>query len=210
MKLLLGMAAAVALVASSACASMSASSSPPPPASTPSTPATVDGSERGVIAVGQELDVRLQDTLSSGTATVEQRFEATTLVDLMQEDAVLIAAGSVVRGHVSSVSPAGKIDRSGSLTLAFDRLSIRGRNYDMRAIATQAFESGGIREEAGTIGAGGAVGAIVGGLLGGLKGAVIGAAVGAGGVIAATEGKDVTLQQGTILRVRFDEPLRIR
>lgn len=76
----------------------------------------------------------------------------------------------------------------------------------MRGIATQAVESGGIRENAGTIGAGGAVGAIVGGL----KGAVIGAAVGAGSVIAATEGKDVTLQQATILRVRFDEPLRIR
>jgi outer membrane lipoprotein SlyB len=76
-------------------------------------------------------------------------------------------------------------------------------------MATQIFESRGIRDEAKTVGTGGAVGAIIGGIIGGLKGAVIGAAVGAGGVIVATEGKDVTLEQGTILRVRLDEPLQI-
>ena len=39
---------------------------------------------------------------------------------------------------------------------------------------------------------------------------MIGAAVGAGGVIAATEGKDVTLEQGTIVRIRLDEPLQLQ
>lgn len=77
-------------------------------------------------------------------------------------------------------------------------------------MATQAFESGGIREEGGTVGAAGAVGAIVGGILGGLKGALIGAVVGGGGVIAATEGKDVELPAGTIIRVRLDSPLQVR
>jgi outer membrane lipoprotein SlyB len=65
-------------------------------------------------------------------------------------------------------------------------------------------------EEATTVGAAGAVGAIVGGIIGGLKGALIGAAVGAGGVIAATEGKDVVLSPGTLVRVRLDTPVRIR
>jgi hypothetical protein len=176
----------------------------------PTTPETVSGSERGVIPVGQQLDVRLQDTLSSETATVEQRFEATTVVDLMQDGTVLVPAGSVVRGHVASVNPAGKIDRSGSLTLAFDQLSVKGRNYHIKGMATQVFESGGIKEEATTVGAAGAVGAIVGGIIGGLKGALIGAAVGAGGVIAATEGKDVVLSPGTLVRVRLDTPVRIR
>jgi hypothetical protein len=208
MKSLLRMAAAIAFV-SAGCASMNQPASNPPPA-TPTTPATVSGSERGVIPVGQEFDVRLRDTLSSETATVEQRFEATTVVDLMQDGAVLVPAGSVMRGHVASVSPAGKIDRSGSLTLAFDQLSARGRNYEIKGMATQVFESGGIKEEATTVGAAGAVGAIVGGIIGGVKGALIGAAVGAGGVIAATEGKDVVLPAGTLVRVRLDTPVRIR
>ena len=140
----------------------------------------------------------------------DEMAEATTVVDLMQDGNVLVPAGSVLRGHVASVSPAGKIDRSGSLTLTFDQLSVRGRTYTIKGMAAQVFESGGIKEEATTVGAAGAVGAIVGGIIGGLKGALIGAAVGAGGVIAATEGKDVVLPGGTLVRVRLDTPVRIR
>jgi hypothetical protein len=176
----------------------------------PRDPAQVSGSERNVIPVGQEMDVRLQTALSSATATAEQRFEATTAVDLMQGDNVLIPAGSTVRGVVRSVDSAGKIDRVGRLTLAFDQITVNGREHRIRGLATQVFESGGIREETRTVGTAGAVGAIVGGIIGGLKGALIGAAVGGGGVIAATEGKDVELEPGTIIRIRLDEPLQLR
>jgi len=57
--------------------------------------------------------------------------------------------------------------------------------------------------------AGGAtgVGAIIGGILGGFKGALAGILIGGGGTIAATEGKDVELPPGTVLRVRLDSPL---
>lgn len=177
---------------------------------TPADPVQVESGRAGVLPVGQQIDVRLQDTLSSGTATAEQRFEATTVVALEQDGRVLVPAGSTVRGIVSSVNPAGKVDRSGSLTLAFDQITINGREYRMRAMATQAFESGGIREEGRTVGTAGAVGAIVGGILGGLKGALIGAVVGSGGVIAATEGKDVELPAGTIVRIRLDSPVEVR
>ena len=33
---------------------------------------------------------------------------------------------------------------------------------------------------------------------------------GSGGVIAATEGKDIELPQGTIVRIRLDSPLELR
>ena len=173
-------------------------------------PVQITDSKPGVIPVGQELDVRLQTPLNSGTATAEQRFEATTAVDLKQGSTVLVPAGSQVRGIVSSVEPAGKIDRSGKLTLAFDQLTINGRDYPIRGLATQVYESGGIREEATTVGTAGAVGAIVGGIIGGVKGALIGAAVGSGGVIAATEGKDIDLKPGTIIRLRMDQPIQVR
>lgn len=176
----------------------------------PRDPVQVEGDRYRHIPVGQEIDVRLQTSLSSATSTAEQRFEATTAVDLMQGNMVLIPAGSTVRGVVSSVDKAGNIDRTGRLTLAFDRITIRGRDYEIRGMATEAFESGGIREEGRTVGTAGAVGAIVGGIIGGVKGAIIGAAVGSGGVIAATEGKDVELPQGTIVRVRLDTPLQLR
>jgi hypothetical protein len=176
----------------------------------PNEPAQVQGDRMGQVPVGQEIDVRLQTALSSATATAEQRFTATTAVDLMQGDRVLIPAGSVVRGVVSSVDKAGNIDRSGRLTLAFDQITVRGRDHEFRGMATEVFESRGIRDEVGTVGAAGAVGAIVGGIIGGVKGAIIGAGVGSGGVIAATEGKDIELPAGTVVRVRLDTPLRIR
>jgi hypothetical protein len=187
-----------------------------PPASTagvsqtPAGPTEVNASARGVIPAGQEIDVRLQSTLSSETATAEQRFEATTAVDVTQNGVVLIPAGSVVRGIVSSVKPAGRVDRVGSLTLSFDQITVRGRALPMRGMATQVFESGGIREEVGTAGAGAGVGGVLGGLIGGVKGAVLGAVIGAGGAIAATDGKDVSLPAGSVIRIRLDSPVTVR
>jgi hypothetical protein len=161
------------------------------------------------VPVGTELDVRLQQSLSSATAAVEDRFEATTLVDLKDGDRTMIPAGSVMRGVVSSVTKTSRLERKGSLTLAFDQVRINGREYPIRATVTQAIESEGIKGEAGKIGAGAGVGMIIGGILGGVKGALAGILIGGGGTIAATEGKDVELAAGTVLRVRLDSGLNL-
>jgi hypothetical protein len=171
----------------------------------PSTSPTTTRS-RGSIPVGQEIDVRIQSELTSDTAQVEDRFEATTIVDLYEGDRVLIPAGSVVRGLVTSVNRASRTDRKGSLTVAFNQITVRGKNYPMRGTVIDTIESEGIRGEAARIGAGSAVGAIIGGIIGGVKGALIGVLVGGGGTMVATEGKDVHLPPGTILRVRMDTP----
>ncbi len=176
----------------------------------PAGPTEVNASDRGVLPAGQEIDVRLQTTLSSETATPEQRFEATTAVDVTQNGAVLIPAGSVVRGVVTAVERPGRIERVGRLTLSFDQMTVRGRDYPIRGMATQVFESGGIRDEVGTAGAGAGVGGVIGGLLGGVKGAVLGAVIGAGGAIAATDGKDIELPAGAIIRLRMDSAANVR
>ena len=154
--------------------------------------------------------MRLERELTSDTAQVEDRFTATTVVDLYQGNDVLIPAGSTLRGVVSSVNKASRTDRKGSLTVAFDQVTVRGRSYPIHATVTQALESEGIKGEVGKIGAGAGVGAIIGGILGGAKGALLGVLIGGGGTIAATEGKDVTLPAGSLLRVKFDQPVQIR
>jgi len=159
------------------------------------------------IPSGSEIDVRLLTALTSDTAQVEDRVEATTLIDLYNGNDLLVPAGSVLTGWVTSVDRASRTDRKGSLTLEFNRLKVNNRSYDVRAYVTQALESEGIKGETARIGAGSAVGAIIGGILGGVKGAVAGILIGGGGVIAATEGKDVHLPEGTVLRVRFDSPV---
>jgi hypothetical protein len=164
----------------------------------------IGSTRRLEIPSGTEVDVRLVSGLTSDTAQVEDRVEATTLVDLYNGNDLIVPAGSLLTGWVTSVDRASRTDRKGSLTLEFNRVRINNRNYDTKAYVTQALESEGIKGEAGRIGAGSAVGAIIGGILGGVKGAVAGILIGGGGVIAATEGQDVHLPQGTVLRVRFD------
>jgi len=183
------------------------------PSSTGSSPAGTVGHTQNPneIPVGTEFDVRLQAPLSSKTAQVEDRFEGTTMVDLTDEHGrVLVPAGSMMRGIVSSVNKATRIDRKGSLTVAFDRVTIKGRSYPIRATVTQALESEGIMGEKEKIGIGAGAGAIIGAILGGAKGALAGILIGGGGTIAATEGKDVELPAGTVLRVRMDSPLTIQ
>ena len=162
------------------------------------------------IPVGTEFDVRLQNPLSSRTSEVEDRFEATTLVDLHDDRGrVMVPAGAVMRGIVSSVNRATRMDRKGGLTVAFDRATINGRNYPIRATVSQALESEGIMGEKTKIGIGAGAGAIIGAILGGTKGALAGILIGGGGTIVATEGKDVELPSGTVLRVRLDSVLML-
>jgi hypothetical protein len=171
---------------------------------------TTGTSGSSIIPVGQELDVRLQNSLNSGTNQVEDRFAATTVVDLEVDGRVVIPAGSELRGVISSVQSAGRIERKGSLTVSFDQITMNSRTYPIRGTVTEALESEGVRGEAAKIGTGAGVGAIIGGILGGFKGALAGILIGGGGVIAATEGKEVDLPAGTMLRVRLDAPPDLR
>src|SRR5688572_1526370 len=192
-------------------------STAPAPAPAPATSApaparaqTGTGSTGTEVPAGTEIDVRLQNTLNSGTAQVEDRFEATTLVDLNVNGRVLIPAGSVMRGVVTAVEPGTRTNRTSRLTVSFDQVTVNNRSYPMRGTVTQALEGEGIRGEATRAGAGAVVGGILGAVLGGAKGAVLGVLIGGGGTIAATEGKEVDLPQGTVLRVRVDAPLQIQ
>jgi hypothetical protein len=174
--------------------------------STRSTTSTANSSE---VPSGTEMDVRLTNSLNSGTAQVEDRFEATTLVDLNIDGRAVVPAGSVMRGVVTAVEPATRTNRTARMTISFDQLTIGGRAYPIRATVTQAIQGEGIKGEAGRVGVGAGVGAILGGILGGFKGALAGILIGGGGTIAATEGKEIELPQGTVLRVRFDSPLQV-
>src|SRR5262245_48243033 len=177
-------------------------------ASTAARPGTTTAAQGTTVEVpsGTEVDVRLQTALNSGTAQVEDRFEGTTLVDLNINGRTVIPAGSVMRGVVTAVESAGRVNRTARMTVSFDQVTVNGRAYPIRGTVTQAIEGEGIRGETARIGTGAGVGAIIGGILGGFKGALAGILIGGGGTIAATEGKEVQLPQGAVLRVRLDSP----
>jgi hypothetical protein len=176
---------------------------------TASTTPAVSGSQVEVPS-GTEIDVRLTNALNSGTAQVEDRFEGTTLVDLNINGRTVIPAGSVMRGVVTAVDPATRTNRTAKMTVSFDQVTINGRAYPIRGTVTQTIQGEGIKGEAGRIATGAGVGAVLGGILGGVKGAILGTVIGGGGITAATEGKEVELPQGSVLRVRLDSPVQIQ
>jgi hypothetical protein len=213
-------ASATPAPSSTAAPAPSTAAAAPAPRSTTSAPATSStaSSSRSTttassgsveIPVGTELDIRLQNSLNSGTAQVEDRFEGTTVADLNVDGRVAIPAGSVMRGVVTAVEAGTRTNRTSRMTVSFDQITVNGRSYPIRGTVTQAIEGEGIRGEAGRTAAGAGVGAIIGGILGGFRGALAGILIGGGGTIAATEGKEVELPQGSVLRVRMDSPVQV-
>jgi TolA-binding protein len=181
---------------------------PTPAPAAPRAPGTPRATaSRTEIPANTELDARLSNILDSGTAMVEDRFEATTAADLVIDGRTIVPAGSIMRGVVSSVQSAGRLKRKAEMTVTFDQITINGRSYPIRGTVTQAIEGEGVKGDLPRAGVGAGVGAIIGGILGGFKGAMAGILIGGGGTIAATEGKEVVLPQGTVLRVRIEAPV---
>src|SRR6185503_12876686 len=100
----------------------------PPAPAPPSAPRAPDrpraAGSRTEIPANTELDVRLSNILDSGTAQVEDRFEATTAADLIIDGRTIVPAGSIMRGVVSSVTPAGRLKRKAEMMVTFDQLTI--------------------------------------------------------------------------------------
>jgi hypothetical protein len=93
--------------------------------------------------------------------------------------------------------------------LAFDLITVGTRSYPLRGSVPE-IAGPGLKGEVKKVAVGSAIGAILGGLLGGAKGAAAGGAIGGGGTIATTEGKQIELPAGSVLRVRLDSPVRLQ
>lgn len=182
-----------------------AAATPPPVERTATTTAATSIVE---VPAGTEMDVRLLKRLNSGKVSVEDRFEAVTVNAFTMGNRTVIPAGSVMRGSIAAVQPATRTQRTAHMTLAFDQITVNGRAYAMKGTLREV-KGSGVKGEAAKIGAGAAVGAVLGGLLGGTKGAIAGLGVGGGGILAATEGKEIDMPEGTVLRVKVDAPLQI-
>jgi hypothetical protein len=164
------------------------------------------------LASGTELDLRLEDSLTSETANVGDRFEAVVAAPVLKGDRVVVDAGTRFRGRVELVDQAGRgTDRTARLVLGIDQVEIGGKTHEVKGTIVGASEDlkTGIGSEVKKIGIGAGLGTVLGAVLGGKKGAVIGATVGGAGVILGTEGKEVELPRGTILKLRLDRDLTL-
>lgn len=167
-------------------------------------------SSRIEVPEGTEIQVRLDQPLSSRTARVEDRFDASVVQPLRTEGILAIPAGTRVRGIVRAVERAERPLRGGRLEVEFDQIEFSDRTRTpmrSRVISLREnIDQGGTAQKAGL---GAVLGAVIGKVIGGTKGALVGLIVGGTGGIAASKGEEVEMPEGTILTLRLDRPLPI-
>ncbi len=165
----------------------------------------------GTLPEGTEIQVRLEQPLSSRTARIEDRFETSVAVPVELDGRVIVPAGTRVRGIVTGVQRGERLIKGGRLDLSFDSIYPDDRTRrDMRARVVSIKENLDLHgDNAKRAGIGAVLGGVIGSVIGGTKGAIIGAVLGGGGALAAKLGEDVELPPGTILTLRLERPLDV-
>jgi peptidoglycan hydrolase-like protein with peptidoglycan-binding domain len=173
------------------------------------------------------ISVQLNGTLTSRTARVGDKFTAAVTVPIYVNGKPVIPAGSIIEGRVTQVTPAKRMNRSGTIGVDFDDVVFpNGATIQLvgnltsddpevrRRIDDESRVSGqGNKRPSVFIGGGGAMGAVLGGIAGGGKGAVLGGVVGAGAGVAGvllSKGEEAEVPSGTTFGVQLKQGLIIR
>jgi len=166
-----------------------------------------------VVPEGTELEVVLDESLSSKTATPGQSFDATVESPVEIEGKIVIPKGARAKGTVKDAKAAGRFKGASLLELALRSVEINGKEHEINTSAPSFSHKGKGKRTAVAVGGGAGLGALIGGLAGGGKGAAIGAAAGAGAGTAgaAFTGKaDVVLPAETALTFKLTAPLEVK
>ena len=150
-------------------------------------PATSTSSN--VLASGAVMEVQLNKALSTETNKVNDSFTATVVNHVTTTNgAVVVPAGAIVTGHITALDDSDHPADQALIQLAFDRLTVNGRNYSFSAnvtnVATIEQSSRSSSTVAKSAATGAAIGAAIGAIIKGrdleaiLKGGAIGAAAG--------------------------------
>ncbi len=166
-----------------------------------------------VVSANSVIGLETENRISSETARIEDRVEATVTRDVKASDTIAIPAGSRAIGSVVQVERGGKYKKRARLGIRFTTLVLADRTR--LAMSTETIYREGEapgNSSAAKIGGGTIGGAILGAILGGAKGAAIGATAGAGGGVAAVElgdRQEVSLPAGSPMTVRLLTPLTV-
>lgn len=179
------------------------------------------------VSAGKRLRVRMNDTISSKTARVGDRFTTTVTEPVYSNNGVVvIPSGSEVVGKVTAVQKAGRGGKVGTIDASFVEIVLpNGTRRAINGSLTELVSDDAKSDEEGTasgdkmknrklifIGGGGAGGAVLGGIIGGGKGAVIGGILGAGGGLLgerATKGEEAEVKSGTEFGVYLNQAISL-
>jgi hypothetical protein len=184
------------------------------PAPTPAPPAGPP-----TLSAGTTITATMNDSISSRKNKVGDVVTARVSSDLKNADGrVVVPAGSNVAIKITAIHESeNKGDKTGTLTLAVQDITVNGRTYAIDATVDQVERQlVGRKTNAGDIakvGAGTGIGAIVGRVIGGgtggaVVGGVIGGAVGAQRAVE-TKDRDVVVAAGSKVGLTLREKLEV-
>jgi hypothetical protein len=181
---------------------------PPPPPQPP--PRTF---EELVVTADSVLGLRIDSTVSSEVARIEDPVEARVTRDVRVGDEVAIPSGTRVLGSVVQVERGGKMKTKARIGIRFHTLVMAdGSRLTMSTEAVYREGKSPGQESAAKVGAAAVGGAILGAIVGGGKGAAIGGSIGAAGGSAAVMAGDrnpAVLGSGTAVTVRLQQPVTV-
>jgi len=155
------------------------------------------------LPAGTELQVRVNERLSSDKTLAGDRFTGTLASPVSDSDGhVIFDRGAQVSGRVLDSKPSGRFSDSGQLQLTILQISSPTGYVNVNV---EPFTVSGVthtKSNTTKIGGGALLGAIIGGLAGGGKGAAIGTIAGAGagaGAAAATGKKEAVVEPEAVL-----------
>ena len=175
------------------------------------------------VPAGKRIRVRMNDTVSSKTAKIGDRFRVTVREPVYSSTGVVvIPEGSELVGRVDSVKPAQKGGKPGTIDVSFVQVELpNGVKRAINGSLTELVSDDAKSDSEGTasgdkmkhrklifIGGGGAGGAILGAAIGGGKGALIGGLLGAGGGFLGeryTKGEEAEVKSGTEFGVYLNQ-----
>jgi hypothetical protein len=166
-----------------------------------------------VVSADSVVGLRIESTVSSEVAKVEDPVEARVTRDVHVGSEIAIPAGSRVLGSVIQVERGGKMKTAARIGVRFHTLvlpDLTRISMQTEAIYREGKSPG--QESAAKVGAATMGGAILGAIIGGGKGAAIGGAVGAAGgtgAVMAGGRNPAVLTSGTSLTIHLSQPVTI-